>query len=72
MRRILQAEMLCVTGALLKDFLRRAGQTFKSRSWPTKPAEKDHNVGVMVVRILQERVRGHQRLVGRDSADALL
>ena len=71
MRRILQAEMLCVTGALLKDFLRRAGQTFKSRSWPTKPAEKN-NVGVMVVRILQERVRGHQCLVGGDGADALL
>ena len=57
---------------LLKDFLRRAGQPFQSRSWPTKPAEKGRNVYVMVVRTLQERVRGNLRLVRGDGADVLI
>ena len=74
MRRILQAEMLWVNGALLNVFffLMRAWQLLQSRSWPTKPAEKGRNVDVMVLRTLLERVRGDLCLVGKDGADALI
>ena len=72
MRCILQAEMLWVTGALLKFLLRRAWQLLQSRSWPTKSADKGRNVYVMVVRTLLERVRGDLCLVGKDGADALI
>ena len=71
MRRILQAEMLWVTDAA-EGFLRRAGQPFQNRSWPTKSAEKGRNVYVMVARTLEQRVRGNLRLVRGDGADVLI
>ena len=74
MHRILEAEMLLVTGALLKDFFffKESWTALSKQELADKTCRKGQNVDVIVVRILQERVPDDLRLVGGDDADALI
>ena len=72
MHRILEAEMLLVTGALLKDFFKESWTALSKQELADKTCRKGQNVDVIVVRTLQERVPDDLRLVGGDDADALI